>query len=65
MHTGSESAHKLLELLITKTIVSGKGRSASVRIPYNELAAAFGKPQMYETDLQIEISLSWEAPEEF
>lgn len=62
MKTGTEPAHKLLELLITKALISGKVRSSSVRLSYAELAAAMGQPAAYDTDLLIKIKLSWESP---
>lgn len=64
MKTGTESAHKLLELLITKALISGKAKSSSVRISYAELAQAMGQKAEYDTDLLIRIKLSWEAPED-
>lgn len=64
MRTGTESAHRLLELLITKTLTSGKVKTSSVRLPYRELAAALGQKTSDDVDLKITIKLSWEHPEE-
>ena len=60
MHTGTEPAHRLLELLITKTLISGKTSSSSVTLNYNELCAAMGQYPNKDAELRIKIDLSWE-----
>lgn len=59
METGSESAHKLLELLITKALVSGKGKKATVRIPYTDLKPDIGPHEVVLADLVVTVSVSW------
>jgi hypothetical protein len=64
MKTGTEQAHKLLELLITKSMVSGKTKSSTIRLSYNEMAAAMGQPADNDIDLLIKLKLSWEHPKD-
>jgi hypothetical protein len=59
MTTGTEQAHKLLELLITKALVSGTTSTRTVLIPYDELAHALRLNSKFKTDLKIEIKLTW------
>ncbi len=65
--TGSDTlhrAHKVLEYLITKTVLDGSSRSSTLRIPYSELMVAMGRIIEHKdydtTDLVIEMKLSWD-----
>jgi hypothetical protein len=59
---GSEPAHKLLELLIVKALVSGKTKEASVRLNIKDLATSFDMTAIDDVDLVIKIDLSWDEP---
>lgn len=59
METGTEDAHKLLELLITKVIIVGKGKKATVKIPYESLKPDLGGDELIDLDLKISISVEW------
>lgn len=60
MYTGTESAHKLLELLITKALVTGDDKAATVRIPADMLQPHIGPDSIQLSDLIIKISTKWE-----
>jgi hypothetical protein len=63
MVQGTEPAHKLLELLIVKALVSGKARGSTVRLRSDDLAASFETKAAGElVDLVINIDLSWDEP---
>ena len=60
MHTGTESAHRLLELLITKALVTGNGRTATVRLTAEDLQPHIGPDSIQLQDLVIKISTKWD-----
>lgn len=59
---GSEPAHKLLELLIVKALISGKTKNATVRLNSKDLAASFEQTAATDIDLVIKFELSWDEP---
>lgn len=63
MTHGTEPAHKALELLICKALISGKARSSTIRLRSDELAASFEQKAAGDlVDLVIKIELSWDEP---
>ncbi len=60
MRDSLQAPHTILEYLITKAAVSGKVSSSTVRIPFADLAASVGKDQQHDSELVIEINLSWD-----
>lgn len=55
----SQSAHRVLEYLLTKAAVSGKLSSTKIRIPYAELATSIGSVESKPIDLIVDIKLEW------
>ncbi len=57
------SAHKVLEILLTKAAISSKPSASTVRIPYKDLLASIGQKTDKQIDLLVTISLEWDAAE--
>lgn len=60
MVQGTQAAHKLLELLIMKALVSGKARGSSIRLSSYDLAAELEQDAASDVDLVIKFDLSWD-----
>jgi hypothetical protein len=54
------SAHKLLEFLLTKTAITSKPTKSHIRIPYKDLLAAIGQKTDKNIDLIVKFDLSWD-----
>lgn len=59
MQTGTELAHKMLELLITKAAISGRSYTSEVALSYDEIARGMGQSNSSPHKLNIEIKVSW------
>lgn len=62
MNKGTEPAHKLLELLIMKALISGKTKGSTVRLYVPDLAAEMDQVAGSKVDLVITIDLAWDEP---
>lgn len=65
MQQSTHSAHKVLELLLTKAAISAQPQKSTVRIPYKDLLAAIGQKTDKNFDLVVTIQMDWDASEEF
>ena len=65
MNQGTEPAHKLLELLIMKAIISGKAKGSSIRLYAPDLVSDIEQISKSKVDLVINFDLSWDEPVDF
>lgn len=63
MQTSTHSAHKVLELLLTKAAISSKPQKSTVRISYKDLLASIGQQTDKNFDLVIKIEMDWDEVE--
>lgn len=60
MESVTASAHRILELLLTKAVVTGKAKSAILKIPYQDMTQGWpGAKQYGDVDLIIELKTKW------
>jgi hypothetical protein len=60
MSENASAAHRVLEYLMTKAALTGKLKSTTIRVPYNELAASCGAPEKYKNvDLLVKLDFEW------
>ncbi len=54
------SAHKVLELLMTRAAVSGKLQNAAIRIPHKDLKNSIGNSEFdSKVDLLVKLEFNW------
>jgi hypothetical protein len=55
-----QSAHKVLEYLLTKAALTGKLKNTKIRIPYSDLAKSIGSNDVKNVDLIVKFQLQWD-----
>ena len=64
MESATASAHRILEYLLTKAVVTGDAKNASIKIPYQDLAQDWEGAEHDDVDLIVEIKTKWAAKDD-